>query len=146
MRVDVWSYYSVDRPPVKFHRIWSSFDAPTINYSDSIAGLFVGRFRSPKTVTGSLSSLLSAQGLLHSPLPTARPNLTSLVSPRPSLRACPKIVPNPTRGVITVGSGSSPNVYKTSLFCLLGYLTYSSQTVRFLSEGPNSLTSNPLPI
>ena len=39
MRVDVWSYYSVDRPPVKFHRIRSSFDAPTDNYSGSIAGL-----------------------------------------------------------------------------------------------------------
>ena len=39
MRVDVWSYYSVDRPPVKFHRIRSPFDAPTDNYSGIIAGL-----------------------------------------------------------------------------------------------------------
>ena len=39
MKVDVRSYYSVDRPPAKFHRIRSSFDAPTINYSDNIVGL-----------------------------------------------------------------------------------------------------------
>ena len=39
MKVGVWSYYSVDRPPVKFHRIRRSFDAPMDNYSGSIAGL-----------------------------------------------------------------------------------------------------------
>ena len=38
MRVDVRSYYSVDRPPVKFHRIRNSFDASTINYSGNIVG------------------------------------------------------------------------------------------------------------
>ena len=59
MRVDVWSYFSVDRPPVKFHRIWSLFDSPTDNYSGSIAGLFVGRFRSPKIVAGPPSLLFS---------------------------------------------------------------------------------------
>ena len=59
MRVDVWSYYSVDRPPVKFHRIRSSFDAPTDNYSDNIVGQNVGRFRSPETVAGPPSLLFS---------------------------------------------------------------------------------------
>ena len=57
MKVDVWSYYSVDRPPVKFHCIRRSFDAPTDNYSDIIVGQNVGCFRSPETVAGSLSSL-----------------------------------------------------------------------------------------
>uniref|UniRef100_A0A453G1K6 Uncharacterized protein n=1 Tax=Aegilops tauschii subsp. strangulata TaxID=200361 RepID=A0A453G1K6_AEGTS len=42
-------------------------------------------------------------------------------------RARSKPVPNLTRSVITVGSGSSPNIYKTSPFSYLGYLTYFSQ-------------------
>ena len=67
MRVDVWSYYSVDRPPVKFHRIRRSFDAPTDNYSGSIVGVSVRRFWSSKTVAG-LPSLFSSQ---PNPLPTA---------------------------------------------------------------------------
>ena len=116
MRVDMWSYYSVDRPPVKFHRIRSSFDPPTDNYRDIIVGQTSDVFGLRKQSPGLyLSSLLSALGFLHSPLPlTARPNLTSLISPRPSSHARPKAVPDPTRAVITVGFGSSPNTPKTS--------------------------------
>ena len=50
---------------------------------------------------------------------TAIPYLTSLVSPRTSSRARPKVVPDPTRAVATIGSRSSPNIYKTSPFCQL---------------------------
>ena len=63
----MWCCYVVDRPPVKFHRVQSLFDSPTINYSDNIVGQNIGRFRSPETVVGSLSSLLLARALLHSP-------------------------------------------------------------------------------
>ena len=105
-------------------------------YSGSIAGLFVGRFRSPKKVVGP-PSLLLAQGFLHSPLPTTKPNLTSLVSPRPSSRARPIVVPNPTRTVGSVGSGSSPNIYKTSSFLFLDSLPILFSSVRFRSDDPN---------
>ena len=81
MRVGVWYYYSVDRPPVKFHRIWSSFDAPTINYSGSIAGVSSDVFGLGNSRRAS--PLLSSQTFATLPL-TARPYLTSLVSPRPS--------------------------------------------------------------
>ena len=39
MKVGVRCFYVVGRPPVNFRRIRSSFDAPTVNYSGSIAGL-----------------------------------------------------------------------------------------------------------
>ena len=60
MKVGVRCCFIVSRPPVKFHRNRSSFDAPTDNYSDIIVGLYVGRFRSPETAVGLLS-LLSSQ-------------------------------------------------------------------------------------
>ena len=50
--------------------------------------------------------------------------LTSLVTPRPSSRTRPKAVPDPTRAVVTVASGSSLNIYKTSPFSYLGSLTF----------------------
>ena len=31
MQLGVWSYYSVDRAPAKFHRIRSPFDRPIVN-------------------------------------------------------------------------------------------------------------------
>lgn len=132
MRVDVWSYYSVDRLPVKFHRIRRSFDAPTDNYSGSIAGLMSDDFglRKPCRAASLPSSLRPTRSSQ-----SARHNLTSLVSPRPSSRARPKIVPDPTRAVVTVVSGSSPNVYKTSPFSYLEYLTILFAIVRLRSEG-----------
>ena len=96
MKVGGWCCYVVGRPPAKFHRIWSPFDAPTNNCCRLIRQTFsVSR----KRRRASLSSLLSAQGFPHSPLPlTARPNLTSLVSPWPSSRARPKRCPGPDPG------------------------------------------------
>ena len=92
MRVDVWSYYSVDRPPVKFHRIRRSFDAPTDNYSGSIAGLTSDVFGLRKPCRAA--SLSFSLRPTHSSQ-SARPYLTSLVSPRPSSRARPKSCPGP---------------------------------------------------
>ena len=60
-----------------------------------------------------------------------RTNLTSLVSPWPSSRARPKAVPDPTRTVVTVGSGSSPNIPKSSSISCLNLLSYLFSTVRF---------------
>ena len=57
-------------------------------------------------------------------------HLTSLASSQPP-RARPKLAPNPIRSVMTVGSGSSPNVYKTSPFSNLDSLDYFFSTVRF---------------
>ena len=70
MQLGVRSYYSVDRAPVKFHRIRSSFDSPTIIHSGTVAGLFVGRFGLRNHCRAAfLLSLLSAQASLsHSPL------------------------------------------------------------------------------
>ena len=115
LEVGMLCCYSVDRPTAKFHRIHSLFDAPTDNYSDNIVGQTSDVFGLRKLLLGfpSFSSLVR----LHSPLPTAGPNLTSLVSPQTSSRACPKVVPDPTRAVVIVGFGSSPNIYKTSPFC-----------------------------
>ena len=50
--------------------------AQPLNYSGSIAGLFVGRFRSSETVVGlQFSPLLSVHGPLHSPLDSTYPFL-----------------------------------------------------------------------
>ena len=47
--------------------------------------------------------------------------------------------PNPHRTIVTVGSGSSPNIYKTSPFSLLDSPSLFFSIVRFKSEGPNIL-------
>ena len=68
-------WFTTDRPPAKFHRIRSSFDAPTDNYSDIIVGQIVGRFRSPETLPGCISvplfsAYLSSIAHLAPPPPT----------------------------------------------------------------------------
>ena len=134
-------FYVVGRPHVTFRRIRSSFDAPTDNYSGNTADLTSDVFGLRKSCRAAHLPLFSAHWstctvhLAH--LPTARPNLTSLVSPRPSSRARPKAVPNPTRVVVTDGPGSSPNVYKTSPFSYLDSVTSLFSIVQFKSEGPN---------
>ena len=107
--------------------------AQPLNYSGNSSRSIVGHFRSPEPVAGlSLSFLLDH---LHGPLPTARPRNPSLHSAS-APRALPKVVPNPTRVVVTVGSGSSPNIYKTSPFFFLvsetadGSLSLSSLSLR----------------
>ena len=58
--------------------------------------------------------------------------------PKPSLHSAsnpsrerPKVVPDLTRAVATVVSGSSPNVYKTSPFSYLDFLVYFSRPLDF---------------
>ena len=150
MRVDVWSYYSVDRPPVKFHRIRRSFDAPTDNYSGIIAGLTSDVFGLRKQMPGPLS-LFSPSQSRHSPpspssFPSSLPELSDATARSETLSAqciepltcASEIVPDPTRAVVTVGSGSSPNVYKTSPFSYLDSLAILFATVRLRSEGSDS--------
>ena len=110
--------------------------AQPLNYSGNSSRSNVGRFRSPEIVAGP-PSLLSARDRLHSSLPTARSNLTSLVSPPPSSRARPKVVRNPTRSVVTTVSGSSPKIYKISSFYLLDSLAYLFSSVGFRSDDPH---------
>ena len=139
MRVGVRSCYSVGRPPAKFHRIRSSFDAPTDNYSDIIVGLTSDVFGLRKQMPGlSLFSLSQSRhnppspssfpsSLLELSDATARSETLSAQCIKP-LTCASEIVPDPTRAVVTVASGSSPNIYKTSPFSLLDSLTYSSRT------------------
>ena len=65
LKVGVRSYYSVGRPPAKFHRVRSPFDAQTNNYSGSIAGQTSDVFGLRKRLPGCLlsSPLISAQPL-----------------------------------------------------------------------------------
>ena len=65
LKVGMRCFYSVDRPHVKFHRIRSSFDAPTFNYSGNIASLSSDVFGLRKQSPGLSSSLFSALCLLH---------------------------------------------------------------------------------
>ena len=77
---------------------------------------------------------------LTNPSPT-RFSFPSCLTVWPSLhftqapRARPKFVPNPNRTFVTVGSGSSPNIYKTSPFSLLDALAYSLSTAQLRSDG-----------
>ena len=84
LKIGVRCCFVVNRPPVKFHRIRRSFDAPTDNYSGSIASLTSDVFglRKPCRAASLPSSLRPTRSSQ-----SARPNLTSLVSPRPSSRA-----------------------------------------------------------
>ena len=59
MKVGVRCCYVVSRLPAKFHRIWSSFDAPTDKYSGNNSWSNVECFRSPETVAGPPSLLFS---------------------------------------------------------------------------------------
>ena len=61
MRVDVWSYYSVDRPPVKFHRIRSSFDSPTVIYIAAPLPVFSSDVFGLRKPVSGCSSFLSSQ-------------------------------------------------------------------------------------
>ena len=135
MRVDVWSYYSVDRPPVKFHRVRSPFDAPMINYSGIIAGLTSDVFGLRKQMPGPPSLFSPSQSRHNPPSPssflsslpelsdaTAQSETLSAQCMKPPRARVRKVVPDPTRAVVTVGSRSSPNIYKTSPFSYLDSL------------------------
>ena len=95
MKVDVQSYISVGRPPTKFHRIRSPFDAPTDNYSDHIVGQTSDIFGLRKQSPGlSLFSLLilrpSAQSTTYR---QAQPNLSR--QPAALLSRASEIGPGP---------------------------------------------------
>ena len=98
VEVGMRSYYSVDRPPVKFHRIRSSFDAPTINYSGSIAGLTSDVFGLRKQSPGlplfsSLSSRPSTQPTTYHQV---QPNLSH--QPAALLACASESCPGPDPG------------------------------------------------
>ena len=76
MKVGVRSYYSVDRPPAKFHRIRSPFDAPTDYYSDSIVSLTSDIFGLRKTVARLSLSFLPRPSTQSTTYRQAQPNLS----------------------------------------------------------------------
>ena len=123
MRVDEWSYYSVDRPPVKFRRIWSPFGAPTDNYSNIITGLFVGRFRSPETVAGPLSLLFSQLEpfcTAHKFQPTPRVRVRNFPGPDPdSCHRWVRIIPKHLQNV-SVSYLDFPSLYILNRRILIG--------------------------
>ena len=72
MKVGMRCCFVVSRPPAKFHRIRGPFDAPTDNYSGSIAGLTSDVFGLWKQMPSPLSSpprSLATAHLVHSPTP-----------------------------------------------------------------------------
>ena len=133
MRVDVWSYYSVDRPPVKFHRIRRSFDAPTDNYSGSIAGLTSDVFGLQKPCRAA--SLPSSLRPTRSPQSTARPNLTlsaQCINPtHVRVRNFPGPDPGSRHRCVWIIPGHLQNV---SIF-LFGLPNLFFSTAHFQSEG-----------
>ena len=136
MKVGMWCFYVVGRPPAKFHRILRLFVAQTIYYSDNIVGQTSDIFGLRKQSSGlSLFSLLLVRGLLHSPLPTHRQALPKLSCQLAPSSCASEIVPDPTRAVVTVRSGSSPNVYKTSPFSYLDFLAILFAIIRLRLEG-----------
>ena len=94
MRVEVWSYYSVDRSRVKFHCIRSSFDAPTDNYSGIIAGLSSDVSFIQKRLPGCIPPLSSQSNhtldlVRLTPLCTVHPPLAhvrNFLEPKPGCR------------------------------------------------------------
>ena len=97
MRVDVWSYYSVGRPPVKFHRIRRSFDAPMDNYSGSIAGL-----------TSDLSLSENSHRASHSLFYPSQSRHSHLVHPPSPLRfwSCPMRLHGPKPSLLSASNPS----------------------------------------
>ena len=61
MKVGVWSYYSVGRPPVKFCRIQSSFDSPTVIYIAAPLPVFSSDVFGLRKPVSGCSSFLSSQ-------------------------------------------------------------------------------------
>lgn len=125
LKVGVQSYYSVDSPPAKFHRIRSSFDSPTLNYSGIIvrhtSDVFGLRKQSPGlSLFSSLSSRPSTQSTTHR---QAQPNLSrqpadllaraSESCPRPdpgSRHRCVRIIPKHLQNVSVLLIGL-PNIF-----------------------------------
>ena len=145
LKVGVRSYFSVGRPPVKFHRVRSPFDAPTYNYSGTAAGLMSDVFGLQKLLSGPLSLFsplsLAIAHLVHPPTPLrvrSRPMRshgpkTPLCTVHRPLTCTPETSPDPTQEVVTVVSEPSPNIYKTSPFSYLESLAILSAIVRLRS-------------
>ena len=127
LKVGMRSYYSVGRPPAKFHHIRSPFDAPTDKYSGSIAGLFVIRFRSPEIVPGCISPLFSQTNPLSTvhlgpclPLSSARGPPRARVScpglDPVSRHRCVRIIPKHLQNVSVLLIGLPCVFFLTSRF------------------------------
>ena len=80
----MWSYYRVGRPPVKFHRIRRSFDAPTDNYSDIRVGLTSDVFGIWKQMLGPLSLFSPSQSRHNPPSPSSFPSSLPELSDAPA--------------------------------------------------------------
>src|SRR4051812_35650523 len=121
MKVGVRCCFGVSRPPAKFHRIRSPFDAPTYKYSGIIAGLTSDVFglRKPCRAASLPSSLRPTRSSQ-----SARPNLTSLVSPRTSLRARLKLPQTRTAQLLPLHSDHLQTSVKHHRFICLDSLVY----------------------
>ena len=138
---------SVDRLP-SFIAFGVRLTSKRINIAAIVAGLTSDVFGLRKQMPGPLS-LFSPSQSRHSPpspssFPSSLPELSDVIAWSETLSAqCIKpprtrvreAVPDPTRGVATVVSGSSPNVYKTSPSSYLDFLAILFAAIRLRSEG-----------
>ena len=134
----VRSCYSVGRPPAKFHRNRSSFDAPTINYSGSIAGLTSDVFGLRKQSPGlppfsSLSSRPSTQ-------PTTYRQVQANLSRQPAalLARTSESCPEPDSDYRYHWIRIIPKHLQNISFFLFGLPIFYFSTVRSKSEEPNT--------
>ena len=136
LKVGMRCSYSVDRLPGKFHRIRSLFDAPTDNYSDNIVGQIVECFglRKPCRAASLPSSLRTTRSRQ-----SARPNRTSLVSPRTSSRARPKSCPGPEPDYRHRCVRIIPKGLQNISLLLFGLPSLFFSTAQFRSEAPTSI-------
>ena len=131
MKVGVWSYYSVDRPPVKFHRIRSSFDTPTINYSGNIAGLTLDVFGLRKQSSGLplFSSLSSRPSTQLTTYRQVQPNLSRQpAAPSRACESCPEPDPGSRHRCVRI----IPKHLQNVSVLLIGLPSLFFSTARFI--------------
>ena len=116
--------------------------AQPLSYSGNIAGQMSDVFGLRKLLSSPLSLFsplsLATAHLVHLPTPLhvrSRPMRshgpkTPLCTVHRPLTCASGTSPDPTRAVVTVGSGSSPNIYKTSPFSYLDSLAILFAIVR----------------
>ena len=138
MKVGMWCCYVVGRPPAKFHRIRSSFDSPTDNYSDIIAGLtsdvFGLRKQSPSlSHFSSLSPKLSAQSSINRQAP--KPLLARCIDPLTcASESCPEPDPGSRHRWVQI----IPKHLQNVSVLLIGLPNIFFSTTRLRSKGRGS--------
>ena len=146
MKVGVRCCIVVSRPPAKFHRVRSPFDAPTDNYSGNIAGLTSDVFGLRKQSQGlplfsSLSSRPSTQPTTYRQV---QPNLSR--QPAALLARASKNCPGPDPSSRHRRVRIIPKHLQNVSFSHLGSLAYFSRPSDFDRRDGYAPTKIPLAI